>query len=165
MGRSSGGDVRAAVRFFIIALIASAVALTVAGCQDVVGPSEEIVLARAQLRWEREGPASYDYVLRWGCGECVPEVARAVRIVVVNRTVISRRYVATGVIVPAQLESSFPAIEGLFQRLREALSHDPAVFDARYHARLGHPLHASVDYSKTRVDDEMSITVTDLRGR
>lgn len=88
-----------------------------------------------------------------------------VRIVVDNRVVVSRRYVDNGEPVEAQSKSWYPAMEGVFQYIHDALSGGGEIGSAVYHRRLGHPIRVPIDPLPTFADDEVTLLVRDFRAR
>jgi hypothetical protein len=131
---------------------------------DVVDPDSvwEMELERLELNarlWSSTQPAHYAYFLERLCF-CGTEVTRRVRIEVVNGAVVSRTYAETGQPVTAQWQALFPAMEGVFQILREALEREAADFDADYDPNRGYPRTVAIDYIENAVDEELSLRLT-----
>ena len=130
----------------------------VVGC-GLSGPSRSLDrFNEAKKLWDRENPASYAVTVQrlCFCGTVDP-----VRIVVVNRQVVSRTVVVTQQPVPANLIELYPAIPGLFAIVKDAYGRADAInvsFDGRY----GFPTDASIDYIKSAIDDELTLKVTDF---
>jgi hypothetical protein len=144
-------------------LVVVLLAIVSSGCNSIFGVDDDDI-ERAERRWAREGPLDYSYVLQRNCF-CGGEVTGAVRITVENRVVISRRYVETGEPVPQQWESLFPAIEGVFQIVRDAMRNDADEIDARYDGDLGHPIHIFIDYIQEAADDELGLELSTVQKR
>jgi hypothetical protein len=140
------------------------VIFAMAGCGSILGLGDEHELEAAEARWAREGPPSYSFVFQRGCF-CGGETTGAVRIVVENRVVVSRVYVETGQAVPAQWENLFPAMEGVFQIVHDALRRGADQIDAEYDDRLGYPTIVAIDYVKNAIDDELELRVRELDER
>jgi hypothetical protein len=145
-------------------ILVSFAALSGTACDDVFGIDDESDLERAQQRWADEGPASYTFVFGRSCF-CGWETTRPARITVVNRVVVSRHYVDTGDPVPQQWERYYPAMEGVFQIVHDAINRDADEVNARYDSRLGYPIDVEIDYVHNAIDDELSLSVTEVRER
>ena len=145
-------------------LLLSCVAFTGISCGDVFGIGEEDDLEEAQRRWARQGPPSYTYVFARSCF-CGSETTRPVRVTVVNRVVVARQYVDNGNPVPDQWTSYFPAMEGVFQIVYDAIHRDADEVSATYDGRLGYPLVVEIDYVRNAIDDELNLSVTEVRER
>ena len=132
------------------------VVLGVASC-GLSGPERSLDrFNEAKRLWDRENPANYAVTVQ---RLCFCASVEPVRIVVVNRQVISRTVVATQQPLPASLNDLYPDIPGLFAIIREALVRADAVnvsFDGQY----GFPSDATIDYIKNAIDDELSLKVT-----
>jgi hypothetical protein len=119
------------------AITLAGLVLAVAACRaSSVEPAEGLATARA--RWARNAPASYSYTIQRSC-ECLTEAAGPVTVVVRNGVVESRTYVATGAAVAAQYASIFPAVEGLFAMIDDAIRSGTTPLTTRYDPTLGYP--------------------------
>ena len=108
-----------------------------AGCgANSTGPADSLAAARA--RWERNGPSAYSYTIQRSC-ECTAEMAGPVTVVVRNGAVESRQYVSSGATVAAQYASSFPAVEGLFTLIDDAIRNGTRPLTTQYDPTLGYP--------------------------
>lgn len=149
----------------LVALVAVA---ALAGCKSTTGPGIGGLLFRTELaeaQWAAGAPARYRMTLQVGCGECLPDMARAVRLEVERapdgtETVTSRVYVDTGEPVSEQLAANFPSVSGLHQLVRDAMAARASRLDVTYHPSLGYPAAISIDYHQQMVDDEVSYSVT-----
>ena len=145
--------------------IASSLALiAAAACGDTIGigSSGAMAFARAQARWEREGPASYRVTISRSCF-CLPE--GAVVVTVTDGLVESRQYVSTGANVSEQFEHLFPSVDGLFDRIEEARRQRVGRLDVTYDPTYGHPVRIAIDEVARMVDDELVYSVWDFEPR
>lgn len=146
-----------ASRVFGYSLIATLVAVG-AGC-GLSGPGRSLDrFDEAKRLWDRENPANYAVTVQrlCFCGN-----VDQVRIVVVNRQVISRTVVASQQPLPANLNESYPDIPGLFATVKDAILRADAInvsFDRTY----GFPSDATIDFIKNAIDDELTLKVTDF---
>ena len=141
---------------------APAVAMTVlsaAGCRS--GSSGPFELVTAQERWQRNGPATYTMTLLRSC-ECLAESAGPVRVSVSNGTVESRVYVQTGAAVASEYTAIFPAVEGLFAIIDNAIRNGTRPLTVRYHGTLGYPTR--IELGDPAVDSPVYL-VTELQAR
>ncbi len=143
-------------------LIALAVLLLQASCSAITGAESD--LERARARWTSQRPAAYDYTLRLSCF-CGGEVTRAVVIAVRGNLVESRTYADNGTPVPAQFNSTFPTIDGMFDTIQTAFDHNAARVDVSYDPALGYPATIDLDGSVRVADDESSYTLSNFHVR
>jgi hypothetical protein len=143
-------------------IIALAALILQAGCSAITGAESDF--ARARLLWTSERPASYDYTLQLSC-YCGGEVTRAVVIVVRGNAVESRKYADNGAVVPAQFNSTFPTIEGMFDVIANAIDHNSARVDVSYDPGLGYPTSIALDGSTRIADDESWYSLTNFHVR
>ena len=115
---------------------------------------ERIDLAAAKRRWAQAGPASYQITVGRSCF-CTPETTRPVIVTVRNGQVESRRYEDTGADVPTQLAAAYPAVDGLFDVIDEAIAEHDAMVDVLYDATRGFPVSIQIDGSVMIADDEL----------
>ena len=122
--------------------IAVAGLVLAAACRSSsVEPADSLAAARA--RWARNAPVSYSYTIQRSC-ECLAEAAGPVTVVVRNGVVESRTYVATGASVAAQYASIFPAVEGLFAMIDNAIKNGTTPLTTRYDPTLGYPIRIAL---------------------
>lgn len=117
---------------FFLALTIGAAAC---GADSLTGP-EGLALARA--RWSERGPSSYTVTVSRAC-ECPVETMGPVEITVHNGVVTARKYSQTGQDVAQQWAFVFPAVEGLFQIVDDAIKANTRPFEAKFDATLGFP--------------------------
>ena len=142
------------------ATVAAVVLLSASACNSgTTAPTSQ--LASARVRWARVGPASYTYTIRRAC-ECTAEMSGPVVVSVRNGVVESQQYTQTGASVASQYASTFPAVEGLFAIIDEALRNGTKPLTVQYDPTLGYPTHIAL--GDPAVDAPVYF-VTDLRAR
>ena len=146
-------------RLFAVLSISLALLASLACDEENGGPTTEFVEARA--RWEARGPTDYDLVLARVCF-CPPEGIGPARIEVRGGEVVSRTYVGSGEPVRENLESFFPAVDGLFAVLADALERGAHSIDVEYDPDLGFPTRSFVDFEENVADEEMGHRVIEL---
>jgi hypothetical protein len=143
----------------------AALPLLVVGCGifglDDERDRERERLERAARLWANSAPSSYRFVLERSCF-CIMEVTAPVRIVVEDGAVVSRTYVESGEPVPSEWHPQFPAMEGVFTVLRQAMDQDAATVQVSYDPQLGFPVDAFIDYLAAAIDDELTLRVRDF---
>lgn len=107
------------------------------GCSaGSTGPADSLAAARA--RWARYAPTAYSYVIQRSC-ECLAESAGPVTVTVRNGAVESQQYVSSGASVAPQYAPIFPAVEGLFAIIDDAIKNDTKPLTTKYDPTLGYP--------------------------
>ena len=134
------------------------VMLLLASCSGELSTTrpERIDLAAAKRRWAQLGPASYQITVGRSCF-CAPETTRPVVVTVRDGQVVSRRYEDTGVDVAAQAAAAYPAVDGLFDLIDEAIAEHDATVDVLYDAARGFPVSIQIDGSVMIADDELFV--------
>lgn len=143
------------------AALAAALAL-VGGCAWVDGNAVEFRLREldaARELWLSKNVDSYSYVARRSC-ECL--YTASTRVVVVYGAIARVKDEASGEVLPAEAESAFHTIDGLFDVIADAITRDPHQFLAQYHPDWGYPTLFSVDYDARIADDEIVIRASGL---
>jgi hypothetical protein len=140
----------------LLALLA--VLLGACGILGIGEDGDREALERNLRMWSRNAPAQYHFVLERMCF-CPLEIVSAVEIGVANGVVVSRTYVQSGQPVTAQYASLFPAMEGVFDLIEDALDRGADRIEVSYDSRYGHPTEASFDYILNAVDDELAFRV------
>ena len=109
----------------------------VVGCGlGSTGPADSLAAARA--RWARNAPAAYSYTIQRSC-ECTAEMAGPVTVTVRNGAVEARQYVSSGAAVTSEYAQIFPAVEGLFTLIDDAIKSGTKPLTTRYDPTLGYP--------------------------
>lgn len=139
-------------------------AMTLGSCSAPTDTGTITDNALARQRWASERPAAYDYTLSVSCF-CIQDVTRPVVIVVNGTSVVSRTYADTGAPVPAQWATTFPSIDGLFEKIASATAAHAATLDVTYDATRGFPTHIAIDYVAQIADDEIVYTIRDFHSR
>jgi hypothetical protein len=145
---------------FVLGLPLVLAACGLTGPDDDDEPERERFHHSVQL-WEATEPARYVFLFQRLCF-CGTEVTQRVRVEVANGAVVSRTYAETGQPVPAQWHDLFPAMEGVFDIVRDALDRDAAEFDVQYDPDRGYPRSGIFDYVLNAADEELTFRVTDF---
>jgi hypothetical protein len=138
---------------------AIAITATVSACNGLLSPTAE--LSDARKRWAENGPAAYSIDIFRSC-ECTAEMSGPVVVNVQNGTVQSRAYRAGG-LVPPNMASLFPGVEGLFDLIADAAQRKPHRLEVRYDRDLGYPAWITIDYDRAVADDEFTYSVMAFR--
>jgi hypothetical protein len=147
-------------RFRLVFLLALALPL---GACGVFGPDNEEQLDQlraARARWQQSAPASYSFVLQRECF-CGEEMSSPVRVTVVNGVKQSVVYVDSGEPMRADWLQFFPTIEGIFTLLEKEIRESDDV-EVTYDAARGFPVHAAIDAIENAIDDEYSLTISQV---
>ncbi|MEP6621274.1 MAG: DUF6174 domain-containing protein [bacterium] len=128
--------------------------LTVSGCHDTT----EAESARA--RWAANQPAAYVFTMKrvCFCGDI-----RAVVVSVRNGSVESRKYEDTGADVPGTFSALYPAVEGLFAIVNDAVARKAESIQATYDPSRGFPVQIDITNMRNAADDGLSVTVRDFK--
>lgn len=127
-----------------------------AACHDVTAA------AAARAQWDANQPAAYAFTMQRLCF-CPPDITRPVVVTVRNGVVESRKYEDTGAEVAGQFTQLFPAVEGLFAIVDDAVTRKADTIDADYDQSRGFPVRVAIDYIKQAADDELTFTVRDFK--
>lgn len=147
----------------ILLLLATAIVATACDSPVGIGPVEQQVLLQrlkhAQLRWSREGLASYVLTLRriCYCSEVEPR-----RITVVDGEVTDVRIAGAAESLPADQWRWYPSVEGLFTIVREAIDQPAHQLEVTYAADRGHPIRVAIDWDQMVADEEVTYEVLAL---
>jgi hypothetical protein len=139
--------------------------LLTAGCSSFgldLNGDEESALRAARLRWQRQRPEAYSYVLERLCF-CGREAVGPVRIEVRGDSVLSRTYTASGEPVGLPFRQYFDPMEAVFDAVAQALERDADSLAARYDPARGYPVSVVIDYIENAVDDELTVRVSEFR--
>ena len=118
---------------------------------------EKAALARNRDRWAQQKPADYRYT--WANGCFCPASATGPFIVTVHGDAVTVEPKKVGGLAPmAQLK---PSIDDAFATAAQALDKADDVTIA-YDATYGYPTSIGIDWVKNAVDDEESVTISDL---
>jgi Family of unknown function (DUF6174) len=140
--------------------LAAVVVLSAAACNSgSTAPANELTAART--RWARVAPAAYTYTISRSC-ECLPEMSGPVIVMVRNGVVESRQYTRSNTAVPAQYAELFPAVEGLFAIVDDAIRNGTTPLSVQYDLTLGFPTRIALGDPAA---DAPVYSVSDLRPR
>lgn len=144
---------------FRLAWLVVLVLAGLAGCDDPLGPFEQVEVASE--RWERHGASDYSFVLDRYC-ECL--VTGPVRLRVVADDVVGAEALPGSSAPPGSQPdpAQFPTIDELFAQLRAAAEAGPVRFEVEYDRELGYPRSVDVDVSAQIADEELSYEVRDV---
>jgi hypothetical protein len=134
------------------------VLLAACGILGVGEDGNRDLLERNRRRWAENAPANYHFVFQRVCF-CPLEIVSPVEVVVRGGVVVSRTYVQTGQPVTTQHTALFPAIEGVFDVIVDALDRGADRLEVTYDGRYGFPTDATFDYVLNAVDDELAFRV------
>jgi hypothetical protein len=181
-------ELRRAIPFLAIPVLAFALAILVSGCAigsspaaapsspppsppapsptpvaeatNAPKPTEKLDrIGRNRARWDEAGIDSYRIALQYGCF-CEFGDGRPVDVRVVEGEVVD--VVADGKPVRKRQWQGFPmTVEALFDRA-EAAKADADEFDVEFDRELGYPTMISVDHDRNADDDEFQVDVTSL---
>lgn len=142
-------------------MIRAGVTILLAGllgaCSDPLD-AERDAFRTARARWERAGIVDYVFDYQRWCF-CGPDQTRRLRITVEGGEVVSAAYVDTNDPVADPLDG-LPAIDDLFDVIRDAIRRDAYTLSAAYDEELGYPTGVSIDYRENVADEEMGFIVS-----
>jgi hypothetical protein len=140
----------------------AAAAAALGACGGPTAPERQLQAAR--FKWERTRPAAYTVTIARWC-ECTQEMSGPVVVSVRDGVVESRTYVASAAAVTPNYADLFPSIDGLFERIDDALRRRAASVDVTYDPAFGFPVTISIDYDRVMVDDELTYRATNFEWR
>ena len=136
-----------------------------AACESVTGPASD--LERARRRWASAEPAAYEMTVRHVCF-CITEVTVPVVVTVRGGVVQSRRYAdgsaLAGRDVDPRYAATFPAVEGLFDVLDDAVRRRAADIQATYDPQRGYPTAFYIDYERNVADEGQGYQIQAFRA-
>jgi hypothetical protein len=122
---------------------------------------EEIELDGARTMFQQNMPADYSFHWRESC-ECTQETAAEMLITVTNGSISSAIYVETEQAVPAGVRSRLVTIDGVFDKIQDAIDEDAHAITIEYDTELGFPKSVAIDYDAQVADEELSLTISDV---
>jgi len=137
----------------------STIALGSLGGAAVAQADAAAELERNERLWETTRPQSYTYAIERLCF-CLGR-GQPVRITVEGEEVIERVDVASGDRLDPALADDFPAVEGLFDLIRDAIETDAHELVVTYDSVSGVPIDIWVDYDERIADEELGYRVTE----
>ena len=110
----------------------------------------------ARALWDSTAFANsnYSYVFNWQCF-CVQEYVETMRVFVVNGRVDRIIRVESGQPVSEQFEDSFETVDGLFDRLEDAIDRKANSIRAKFDEGTGLPTEVFIDYEAMIADEEL----------
>ncbi len=142
------------------ALFAAGLVLPVVGCNSNSifdgGPHGE--LEANQNRWREAGLSNYAYTFR---RICFCPNTNLVRITVVDGVITGVTDVDSGDALDAGDFRFYETVAGLFEIVSTALEQADSLA-VTYDAELGYPTQITIDYIENAIDDELSVTASDV---
>lgn len=145
---------------FLLTLLAATASAT---CADL-GPRDDGLareIAGNRRLWESVRPAAYVYEVERQCF-CIREAIGPVRVAVAGGQVRARTYSGDGSPVRDDLRSLFPAAEGLFDILEEAVAQGAHQVQVTWDPATGLPLDFWIDYNVNMADEEQGYRIVAL---
>ena len=134
---------------------------TALSCRDGTGPGDRVAEVTLQrVRWTQQSVSDYAFVARYTCFCALGGVD--VRVQVRGGTVVSRTLVSSGEPLPDADAPSFPAIDGFFDRLRDALDQPAAEVRVQYDPIYHYPSSVYIDYSRSVADEEFGFLISEF---
>ena len=115
---------------------------------------------RARAQWERSSDGNYDMTLTISCF-CAFEGPMIVS--VRNGDVVAARRVSDGQPVNAQTLQYIPSVDGIFDRIRDALRGNHGTIELEFEPFAGYPIRANLDPIVNAVDDEVSYRIDNMQ--
>jgi len=138
-----------------VVLALSLLALTSACAMDDHG------LGAAHQRWTGQKLQGYSVTTRTLCF-CPTEMTDAIRLTVAAGQITDAVYVDSQQAVAPVYRQNLLTIDGLFDKIQNALDRNAEQLDVTYDPVMGYPTSIAIDYRKQTSDDEISYTVKDL---
>jgi hypothetical protein len=139
------------------------VGLVGAGCDSVTESPEQSQLESALTTWDDQGITSYSFTWRQGC-ECTPEWTQPIRVKVVNDVIVEAVSVETQQPVSAELRAHLLTINGVFDKIQDAVASNAFAVNVQYDSSSGAPLSIAVDYEEYTADEELSLQISELHS-
>ena len=109
--------------------------------------------------WAAQGITDYQMEFRWNCF-CPPEYVAPVIITVTRGDTIDSVAFAEGTLPwNRKFPPDYPSIAGLFDLIQGAIDRPAFHISVIYHAELGYPLSAAIDYDQRIADEEKGFQV------
>ena len=128
------------------------------GLQVPTDGSAAAALARAEARWQSQGPKNYTFSVLLTC-HCVLKGGSF-------RVVDGQAQPPVGANAASrQLHDVYGTVEKLFALIRRTIGTDGHRVKVKYDAEFGYPIWADLDPRPGVIDDELFIRVTGFRKR
>lgn len=141
---------------------AAAAALSLAACTTVRAADDpRTLLERNRRLWASHRLADYRYTVQTSCF-CARQVTQPVQVEVRGGRVARRAYAGSAATPDSSLAATWPAVDGLFAKVADALQRGAEEVRVEYDPRLGYPTHIQIDYDRRIADEETSIRASGL---
>lgn len=139
-----------------------AFALALAACTGSGSSTpEETELEANRTTFHTAMTGSYTFHWRQSC-ECTQEATAEMLITVTNGTISDAIYVETEQPVPQNLREHLDTIDGVFDRIQDAIDQNAHMIHVEYDATLGFPKSVAIDYSEQIADEELSLIISNV---
>ncbi len=128
------------------------------GSSGNTSSQETLNLARAA--WVSSGITTYSFTMLRSC-LCTGGTQIA-RVEVANGNIVSLTDETTGAPVTAPSDTLFRTFIGLFDLAQDILDRNPDSVTLRWQSQLGHPVDILANFEFQRVDDDLSIRISDV---
>lgn len=122
-----------------------------------IDPQEQARLDAAKLRWAQAGMSSYTARMEWRCF-CPAEFRGPVLLVVEDGVLVSATYAEGSELSGPADVSGFATVDGMFDKLQEALDVPAHEVAALYDLSLGYPKQGFIDELEFAIDEERGFT-------
>lgn len=141
-----------------------AFALALAACTGSGSTTPEETELEAKRTTFHQNMADNNYSFHWrqSC-ECTQETAAEMLITVTNGAISDAIYVETEQQVPTSVRSRLLTIDGVFDKIQDAIDEDAHMITVVYDTELGYPKSVAVDYSEQIADEELSLIISDVQ--
>ncbi|MDZ8187985.1 MAG: DUF6174 domain-containing protein [Nostoc sp. ChiSLP02] len=112
--------------------------------------------------WRQQRISNYRYEFTRSCN-CLPKATEPVIIKVNNRMTTSITYKQTKQPADPELFRQYNTIPKLFDIIRDALIRRAANLTVQYDPVLGYPTQINIDYDSQIADDEIFLSISNLR--
>lgn len=108
--------------------------------------------------WDTQDIDTYTYVFQRSC-ECLPQDTAPKQVDVVDGMVVSVDGQSASVDgQPLQAFANIPTIDGLFDKIQQAIDSNPYRMNIQYDETLGYPSNMFIDYEEKLADEEFIVS-------
>jgi hypothetical protein len=137
-----------------------ALALGLVACSDGGTSVVQSELDSAREQWG-DGLGDYSFVWQRSC-ECTEDTTRPILITVEDDVIAGAVYAdEEGGVVPADVAQFLTTVDGVFDRIQEAIDDDAFRITVEY-ASNGAPTSVAIDYDERIADEEFSLQISEL---
>ncbi len=131
-------------------------------------PTEPANLSSVQLQeeliqnrelWAAQGITDYQMEFRWNCFCPQEYVAPLIISVTGGNSIDSVVFAESKLPVDRKFSADYSSIDGLFDLIQGAIDRPAFHISVKYHAELGYPLSAFIDYDRRIADEEKGFQV------